>query len=342
MKIYINARWLLNRPTGVERYAYEISRALYKEGADIVLICPKGGTIQPDYHIENIPLIRYGCGQSHIWEQLILPWFFIGKKDYILLSLMGLGSIAVRQKISTVHDLSFLCEPRWFSRSYYHYYRLMTPLAIRTSLAILTVSEFSKSEIGRFYPWVHPEKIHVVYNAVDSQFFHPGEQKHKDYLLAVASLDPRKNMERINRAHLGSGIPFWLVGGSGRAFAHQVQETTEMTLLGKVDAEKLRTCYQEAQGLVYGSLYEGFGLPPIEAMACGCPVLAADIPVLREVCQDAAIYCDPTDEKSIREGLKRLANLSEEERQEIVTRGQVNIQRFSWQKSAQKIQAILA
>lgn len=342
MRIYINARWLLNSPTGVERYAYEISRALHKEGADVVLICPQHGTIHTDYHIEDIPLVRFGMGHSHIWEQLVLPWFFIGKKDYILLSLMGLGSMAVRKKISTVHDLSFLYEPGWFSRSYYHFYRLMTPLAIRTSQAILTVSRFSKSEICRFYPWLRPEKIHVIYNAVDTQFFHPGEQEHKDYLLAVASLDPRKNLERVNRAHFGSGIPFQLAGGSGRAFANRVQEATEMTLLGKIDAEKLRTCYQEAQGLVYVSLYEGFGLPPIEAMACGCPVLAADIPVLREVCQDAAIYCDPQNEQSIREGLNRLAQMNEEERQEMVARGLTNIQRFSWQKSAQKIRSILA
>lgn len=341
MTLYINARWLLDSPTGVQRYAYEMTRALHQQGAPIVLICPKHGEIRSDYHIDGMRVIRYGFGSSHIWEQLILPFFFIGKKDYLLIAFMGLGSILVPHKVMTIHDLSFLHCPTWFSKSYYAYYRIATPLAVRTSKAIITVSEFSKSEIIRFYPWLSPEHIHVIYNAVNTHQFCPSGQPHDTYLLAVASLDPRKNLTRISHAHAGTGIPFFLVGGSGRVFATERDTHTQMQLIGAVGSEQLVAYYQQAQGLVYVSLYEGFGLPPLEAMASDCPVLAADIPVLHEVCGDAAIYCDPTDENDIRRGILQLASLTEEERNDMIQKGRTNIRRFSWQQSAIKLMQLL-
>lgn len=342
MTIYINGRWLLNASTGVERYAYEITRALHHEGAAIVLICPRRGNIHRDYDISGIPVIRFGYGHSHVWEQLVLPWFFIGRRKYILLSLMGLGSLAVRKKVMTVHDLSFLYNPAWFSRSYRIFYSIMTPLAIRTSRKIITVSDFSRQEMLRFYPWLNPSKVEVVYNAVDRTCFVPVDSPKSDYLLTVASLDPRKNLLRLSRAHKGTRIPLLLAGGSGRAFATEQHSDTEMQMLGSVSQEKLIDLYQHARALVYISLYEGFGLPPIEAMAAGCPVVAADIPVLREVCHDAAIYCDPTDLNSIRAALQEAYTLDDSKRQTMQAKGFENIKRFSWQSSARKLIQVLS
>ena len=145
--IYINGRFLLQKCTGVERFAYNMCKALADSKHDATIIIPKNGVINDCYDVSQFNIVRFGIGSSHIWEQLILPFYFIGRKDYILLSFTGLGSIFVPNKVMTIHDLSFLENRKWFSAAYYYYYKFMTPLAVKTSKHIITVSRFSKSEL---------------------------------------------------------------------------------------------------------------------------------------------------------------------------------------------------
>ena len=172
MTIYINGRFLTQPMTGVERYAYNLCKAMARLHQPFTVVCPKA-PIHQDYDVSDLTIVHYGIGNSHFWEQCVLPFFFIGKKDYMVLSFTGLGSILIRDKVMTVHDLSFLKNPSWYSRTYYWYYRFMTPLAVKTSRHILTVSEFSKSEILGFYSFLKAEKISVIYNAIDRQLFRP-------------------------------------------------------------------------------------------------------------------------------------------------------------------------
>jgi hypothetical protein len=120
-RIYINGRFLTRPMTGVERYAYMICKTLADMGREFTIICPKA-PLMSCYDISNLPIVRYGCGQSHLWEQCVLPFFFIRKKDYLLFSFTGLGSILIRNKVMTIHDLSFLETPKWFSKGYYWWY----------------------------------------------------------------------------------------------------------------------------------------------------------------------------------------------------------------------------
>ena len=320
--LYINGRFLTQRMTGVERYAYNLCKAMAELHQPFTLICPQA-PIQDCYDVSTLQIIHYGRGNSHFWEQCILPFFFIGKKNYVVLSFTGLGSILVRHKIMTIHDLSFLENPKWFSRPYYWWYKVMTPLAVRTSRHIITVSEFSKREIRRFYPFVKDQDITVIYNATDESLFRPLTQvapPSERFALAVSSLDPRKNFNRLIEAF--QNIPdcmLYIVGAYNRVFESdrgQVPVSTPsdkesdrnlspVRFLGRVSDEELVRLYNQAVCFIFPSLYEGFGLPPIEAMSCGCPVLVSDIPVLREVCGDAATYFDPYNPYAIRKAIQQ-------------------------------------
>ena len=366
MTIYINGRFLTQPMTGVERYAYNICKAMARLRQPITIVCPKS-PIHSDYDVSDLTIVHYGIGNSHFWEQCMLPFFFIGKKGYIVLSFTGLGSILIRNKVMTVHDLSFLKNPSWYSRAYYWYYRFMTPLAVKTSQHILTVSEFSKSEILGFYPFLKPERISVVYNAIDRQLFKPitspdpsqGGECLTDsnsaspsspsgrpgevapFVLCVSSIDPRKNFARLIEACQGlTGAKLYIVGKYNRVFSQQMQlDTTSdhIQFLGRVSDDELVRLYNQAACFVFPSLYEGFGLPPLEAMACGCPVLVSDIPVEREVCGDAALYFNPLDPHDILHTITQYLNDADVIKETMRQKGFDNITRFSWEKSAEAL-----
>ena len=364
MTIYINGRFLTQPMTGVERYAYNICKAMARLRQPFTVVCPKA-PIHQDYDVSDLAIVHYGIGNSHFWEQCVLPFFFIGKKDYLVLSFTGLGSILIRHKVMTVHDLSFLKNPSWYSRTYYWYYKFMTPLAVKTSQHILTVSEFSKSEILGFYPFLKAEKISVVYNAIDRQLFKPqtSDLRHQTsditpqpsapFVLCVSSIDPRKNFARLIEACQGlTGAKLYIVGKYNRVFSqtsaltpqtsdirHQTSDISpqpsNIQFLGRVSDDELVRLYNQAACFVFPSLYEGFGLPPLEAMACGCPVLVSDIPVEREVCGDAALYFNPLDPQNILHTITQYLNDADVIKEKMRQKGFENIMRFSWEKSAE-------
>lgn len=342
-RIYINGRFLTQPMTGVERYAYSICKSLMQKGQDFTIVCPKA-SIQDCYDTTGMKIIKYGIGNSHFWEQCILPFFFLFKKNYLIFSFTGLGSILICNKVMTIHDLSFLEDPSWFSRAYYYWYKLMTPLAVRTSRHIITVSHFSKQEIRRFYPFVKGDKITVVYPSVDRDKFinkrienEYGEQ----FALAVSSLDPRKNFLRLVEAFKGiDNCKLYIVGNTNRVFGQRSQlkvVPVNVKLLGRVTDEELVRLYNQASCFIFPSIYEGFGLPPIEAMECGCPVLASDIPVIHEVCIDAAEYFDPNNIDSIRDTIVGYFREQQNKKKTMQTRGYANAHRFDWGKTAQHI-----
>jgi len=240
MNLYINGRFLTQPMTGVERYAYNICKAMARLHRPFTIVCPKA-SIHQDYDVSGLHIVHYGIGNSHFWEQCVLPFFFIGKKDYLVLSFTGLGSVLIRHKIMTIHDLAFLKNPSWYSRAYYWYYRFMTPLAVKTSRHILTVSEFSKSEILRFYPFLKRERISVVYNAIDSQLFRPladVPRPEERFVLCVSSIDPRKNFARLIEACQGlRAAKLYIVGNYNRVFSEQEELTStseHIRFLGRV------------------------------------------------------------------------------------------------------------
>ena len=333
--IYINGRFLTQPMTGVERYAYNMCKAMAEQQLSFIIVCPKA-PIQACYDVSGLQIVHYGRGNSHIWEQCILPFFFLNKKNYVVLSFSGLGTILIRNKVMTIHDLSFLENPKWFSRAYYWWYKIMTPLAVRTSKHIITVSEFSKREIMRFYPFLQEQDITVVYNAADSSLFRPLPQvpaPTERFALAVSSLDPRKNFNRLIEAF--QDIPdckLYIVGTRNRVFREgQNNQDDNIHYLGRVSDAELVRLYNQAVCFIFPSLYEGFGLPPIEAQSCGCPMLVSDIPVLHEVCGDTATYFDPYNPYDIRKAIKQFLAA------DYLNTHQALNTRFSWATSAKII-----
>lgn len=345
--IYINGRFLCQPLTGVNRYAYELCKSLLELGVKFKIIIPPL-LIKADYNVDHFQIIRFGIGSSHFWEQICLPLFFVNKPKSILVSFTGLGPIFLRTKIITIHDLAYLENPHWYSRSYYWLYRILTPLAALTSLKILTVSKFSKEEIHRLLN-INLNNIEVIYNAVDHfRGFGGGKREiiDQEYILSVASLDPRKNFRTLVKAFSllkNTKIKLFIVGASNRIFADteiDLDSEVNVCLLGRVSDFELKELYQNASLFVYPSFYEGFGLPPIEAMSLGCPSIVSDIPVFREVCGNASLYVNPYDESDIATKIDEVLSDSEL-RKRLMELGLKRANHYSWNKSVQSLVSVL-
>jgi glycosyltransferase involved in cell wall biosynthesis len=207
------------------------------------------------------------------------------------------GPLLARQPlVVTVHDLGVLRHPEWFNRWTSTYSRLAVPRVVAAAARVIAVSEFTKRELMSLLR-VPERKIRVVPNGVEEVFTPDGPSADGDYVLAVGTLEPRKNLARIARAFDGElrvvGVRGW--GG--------VDPPPNVTWLGDVADEELAALYRGARCLVYASLYEGYGIPVAEALACGCPIVTSRGSAMEEIAGDQATYVDPTNVESIRDGI---------------------------------------
>lgn len=342
--IIINGRFLSQRMTGIQRFAYEICCALQHIGVKFILLAPKN--VENCYKIDQLPIRIIGGKGSHYWEQVTLPLYV--KRHYkgaVLIGLSGLNPIFYNRNILTIHDISYLLRPRSYSWLYCIYYQLMTPLVARRALKIITVSQFSKREIIEQLQ-IPANKIEVVYNAVKSSQLQAKDNS-KRYILSVASLVPRKNLKRLLEAYSNIDNPnfeLYLVGGS-----HSIYADAEVNayighkgihFLGYVGDDELNILYRNAIAYINPSLYEGFGIPNIEALMQECPLVVSDIPAFREVCGNAALYFDPNDVEDIQTKITKIMN-NESLRMTLIKEGIKQHQLFSWEKSALCVQNII-
>lgn len=342
--LFINGRFLSQRLTGIQRFAYEICCALQQIGVAFTILAPED--ICEEYDLTQLSVEVIGGKGSHFWEQVTLARYM--KRHYdgaILLSLSGLSPVCYRNSILTIHDISYLLRPRSYSWAYCLYYRLMTPLAAKRARKILTVSRFSKQELVE-HLGLAPGKIEVVYNAVRPQPLFPREEKER-YLLAVGSLVPRKNIRRLLEAYCGIDNPdyaLYIVGGMHAIYADAELSayTTRqgVRFLGYVGGDTLTSLYRNATAYINPSLYEGFGIPLVEAMTQQCPVIVSDIPAFREVCGEAALYFSPTDIQGMQNQMNRLMH-DETLQKQLALQGYQQAKRFSWQQSAEQIKQLI-
>jgi glycosyltransferase involved in cell wall biosynthesis len=205
---------------------------------------------------------------------------------------------ADRPLVVTVHDLAVLRHPEWFNRWTRGYSRVAVPRVVRAARRVIAVSEFTKRELVSLLG-TPPDKIRVIPNAVEDVFTADGPRADGDYVLAVGTLEPRKNLARIAAA---VDVELRVVGARGWG---GVEPPRDVTWLGDVSDEELAALYRGARCLVYASLYEGFGIPVAEALACGCPVVTSRDSPMAELARDRAVYVDPYDVGSIRDGIAR-------------------------------------
>lgn len=342
MRVFINGRFLTQRATGVHRFAFEMCKALHRIGFEFTVVAPP--KVLESYDV-TFPIVTYGHTSSHFWEQVELPCFLRKNGNPFLISFSGLGPIFYKRHIATIHDIAFLVNPAWYKKKYYVFYKFMTAPLARNAYGIITVSNFSKHELIEQYH-LPDDKIRVIYNAVSSDFTAnnktSGGKDNTPYILAVSSMDPRKNFPRLISAFVkmnDNSRKLYIIGGVSPSFNNiEMPDYSKehIKFLGYVSNEKLVEYYRNADLFVYPSLYEGFGIPPIEALSQNCPVLVSDIDVFHEVCDNAAFYCNPYSVDSICESMKYILSHPSEVSDKIKKAGDI-LERYGWDKSAKNL-----
>jgi glycosyltransferase involved in cell wall biosynthesis len=232
--------------------------------------------------------------------------------------------------VVTLHDLAVLRHPETFNRWTRTYSRLALPLVMRAAQRVIAVSEFTKREALDLLD-LPEEKVRVIPNAVGAPFEPDGVAAEGDYVLTVSTLEPRKNLPRLVEAYRRAGLnglPLLVAGAAGWGGVRV--EGGGVRWLGEVDDEELARLYRGARCVAYVSLYEGFGLPVLEAMACGAPVVAARTGAAQEVAGSAAVLVDPHDPDAIAAGLAEALD----RREDLRARGLERAKAFDWRAVA--------
>jgi glycosyltransferase involved in cell wall biosynthesis len=325
--IFINGRFLRQRLTGTQRYAYEllenIDSLLDASPAPrpaVTMLVPSSGGELPSYR--NLKVTRVGRYGGRIWEQAELPFYARGG---VLFTPCGGAPVAHRRNIITIHDAAVFAAPSGYSKGFLLWYRFLYRVMCRTALHVFTVSEFSRAELIKWCG-IRPEKISVTYLGSEHALRPQPEgavlaKNHLErfkYVLGVGSRNPNKNIAGLLRAVpllAGSGFELALAGGSNsKVFGDAAVSGEEVRDLGYVNDSELRTLYENAACFVFPSFYEGFGLPPLEALALGCPTVVANSASLTEIFEPIAFLCNPADPADIADKIKAACRAGETDR----------------------------
>jgi glycosyltransferase involved in cell wall biosynthesis len=231
--------------------------------------------------------------------------------------------------VVTVHDLAVLRHPGTFNQWTRRYSRLAVPRVARAARLVIAVSEFTRRELLELLA-VPEERIRVIPNAVGAPFGPEGPEAEGDYVLAVGTLEPRKNLASAQQAARRLGVELRVVGEKGWG------GVDVDGWVGRPTDEELAELYRGARCLVYPSLYEGFGLPVLEAMACGTPVVTSAGGATEEIAGGAAVLVDPLDVASIARGLEQAVS----RRNDLAARGLERARGFTWERVAAETWAV--
>jgi glycosyltransferase involved in cell wall biosynthesis len=345
----INGRFLTRKPSGVDRFAIELLRAWLPQQRG------KPRAVMPDRSraVDNesfsLPVRTVGSLGGHAWEQLDLPRYCRGD---MLLNLCSSGPLAYKRQLVVLHDANTVANPWVFSFAYRHWYRWLFAGLMRRAHIVATVSKFSASELMRCIGGRSAARIEIIYEGGEHILRPPSDRRvlkrlaleDRPYVLAVGNHSPNKNFSGIVKAAtMLTGEDVQIVaagGGNSRVFAGAPVAGRNLVLAGYVTDGELRALYENALCFIYPSFYEGFGIPPLEAMHCGCPVVASNTSSIPEVCGDAAIYCDPADPADIARQVQRVLG-SRQLRDELRQAGYVRTRQFSWSLAANQLEGIL-
>ena len=329
-----------NFTSGVQRYTFEILNAMTS-------CC---STMEPVTKLNGFA--------GHMWEQVCLPYYLAQEKSPLLWSPSNSGPLGYKNQVITLHDLVPFDHPQWLNPTFGKWYRFITPKLLNSVKHVITISEFTKSRILDISN-IPENKISVVHNGVDDRFYRRNSEQieavkqfyglgSKPFILSLASLQPRKNLNRLVDAWnlIKSQVDANLViaGGWGNSNVYQKIDIDtgddSIKLIGHVSDELLPSLYSAAICFVYPSVYEGFGLPPLEAMACETPVIVGSLTSLPEVVGEAGLLVDPYSKDEIAETILTVYSNSEL-RANLSKAGKVRSKIFTWKDAARKIESIL-
>lgn len=330
-KIYVNGRFLTQKITGVQRVATEISTYLqfhYKE--EIIFVCPNQEFINPV--AESLNCINVGFFGGYLWEQIELPFYLFRKKVTLLLNFCNTAPIMYNKNFLVIHDVAFKVNKKWFDWKFMFVYNILFYFNLKKAKKIITVSNFSKNEILKFYPKTKSEKIEVVYLG---SFLGNKESilLKKKYYLAINSLNERKNIKVIIDAFklLDPNIYKLKVIGekNTKVFKDSSYKTiSNVEFLDEVTDISLYKWIVEAKALINASFYEGFGLPALEAMSIYTPCILSNIPVYRELYSETAFFFDVTSANQLAQQVEVMEQ--SDNYFEICKKGFELSQNFSW------------
>jgi glycosyltransferase involved in cell wall biosynthesis len=362
VQIVVNTRLLLkNRLEGIGWFSYQVLRRMTLNNPDVHFVFLFDREFDEEFvFADNITPMVLSPQARHpflyyAWFQLSVKGLLNKMQPDLFLSPDGFLALGAKcRQLPVIHDINFVQYPKdlkWLTGKYYNYY---FPKYAKAASRIATVSEFSKQAISSQYQ-ISPDKIDVVYNGINDFFTPVPEQLKlqtrqkfsggKEYFVYVGSLHPRKNIATLIKAfslfkkETGSDIKLLLAGPVfwGMADIHKIIDEEkireEIIFTGRLEDNDLALVLGSALALTFIPYYEGFGIPVIEAMQAGIPVITSNVTSLPEVAGEAALLVNPFDPAEIKNAMNRIYT-DEALRKQLVIKGNLQKQNFSWDKSA--------
>ncbi len=354
--VFLNGRFLRQSMTGVQRFSSEMALAIDRLiGGDhwpkTVVLTPRPAkpSVSGPPPYQHLQLRQVGKTHGHLWEQTELP---AAARGGVLVNLGNTGPLlSGRRQVVVIHDASVFDTPESYSLRFRVWYKALQRGLVLAGAHIVTVSQFSRQRIVARLG-LDPANVAVIYEGADHILRVAPDagtlDRHgllpRKFALVVASRAAHKNIEALREAAVmleRRGLVIAIAGGSNADVFRDVSGLGfAARRLGRVSDAELRVLYENATCLLFPSRYEGFGLPPVEAMACGCPVLAARGPAVEEICADGALYFDGDDRRPIIEMLELLLD-EDGFAGQLCDRGRARAATLSWEASARALGAVL-
>lgn len=363
MKIVFDGRTISGNKSGVGVYSASLLKGLANIDSDNtykVFVSEKPFDVPANFEFLTTKISQENHPIGEIWEYFFLPYFFLKEGIDIFHSpTFHLPIFTPRiKKIITIHDIILLKFSQTYPRNFVRYAALMLKIAIKVTDAIIVPSESTKKDIIKIFK-VKADKIYIVPHGVrhglnlinDNYYLINIKNKYNlpdNFILFVSTIEPRKNLEGLIRAYSNirkTGISHKLVVCGGKGWLHEYERITKIagelgvtehiSFIGYLPDEDIAAIYNLAALFVYPSLYEGFGFPPLEAMACGCPVITSNTSSLPEVVGEAAIMVNPYDIEELTKAMYEVLT-NNELKLKMKKQGLERAKMFSWGKSARE------
>lgn len=358
MRVGVNARLMLpGTLEGIGRFIFETTKAMALANPDDTFILFFDRAFDTKYlALPNMIGVKVNCPTRHpvlmwTWFEVLLPRAL--KKHKIDVFYSGDNFLSLRSKVPTalvIHDLAYLAYPQGTHKSFATYYKRYTPLFLKRADALISVSNAVKNDIISYF--TIDKEISVVYNALPKRITTTIEAKHKlgyPYFIAVGAIHPRKNTQNVIKAFLkyktesgDSTTKLVLVGrlAWGNEDLTELLQHPSIVHLTNVADNQLYPLISNAVGMIYASLFEGFGIPILEGFHCKTPVITSNISSMPEVAGDAAILVDPYNIDDIAGAIKTIAQ-DQDLPNDLVSKGTLRLLNFSWTKSGARLMEIL-
>ncbi len=341
------------QPTGTQTVAYHLFDAIIRSQRDFEIVvfadpafpgisewasCAKTKLIAVPFH-------KWSRSRAQLWEQLVLPWRCRREGCEIAhhpINTSPAFSPGVKSLV-TLHDLNFLLHPEWYTRSFCLAYQMCALPGFQRADRVIAISDYVKDTAAKTLR-LPAARLGRIYNGVKVLAAAPSSPDRARYIICVGSLQPHKNLPRTLRAFRNlrkvyPDLELRIVGKRQTRFVEdpelaELLETPGLEFLGYISDQELAQAYSDAALFCYPSLEEGFGLPVLEAMSLGTPVITSNVSCLPEISGDCAQLVDPLSESAIEAAMRQILNWSESQRAEVVKKGRVWAQKFTWEAAA--------